>query len=47
MTVSNYLFGIPRSRCPVLQFSKSSSPTLFATYWGSIQRLLDGSRRVL
>jgi class 3 adenylate cyclase len=47
LTVSPYLFGVRRSECPVLQFSRRSSPLLFATYWRSVHALLDGGRRVL
>ncbi len=44
LTVSNYLYGTARAKCPVLQFSRASNPEMFKTYWGSIQRLLAGSK---
>lgn len=44
MTVSNYLFGIKRSQCPVIQFSKQSNPTMFSTYWESIQNIVKTSK---
>jgi class 3 adenylate cyclase len=46
LTVSPYLFGVRRSQCPVLQFSRLSNPSMFETYWRSVQALLDGGRRV-
>jgi hypothetical protein len=46
MTFGAYLFGVPRSQCPVLQLSRRSNPTMFDTYWRSVQALLEAGRRV-
>ena len=46
LTVSHLLFGVPRSECPVLQFSKDSNPIMFRKYWHSISELLLDARRV-
>lgn len=44
MTVSNYLYGIKRSQCPIIQFSKESEPTMFSTYWESVQNIVKTSK---
>jgi hypothetical protein len=46
MMISSYLFGVPRSHCPVLLFSRQSNPAMFATYWRSIQALIEQSERL-
>ncbi len=43
MTISNYLTGIKRAQCPVIQFSKQTYPKLFETYWISIQEIIKNS----
>lgn len=43
MTISNYLTGIKRAQCPVIQFSKQTHPTLFKTYWKSIHEIIKNS----
>lgn len=43
MTISNYLTGIKRSQCPVIQFSKQTHPKLFETYWTSIHKIIENS----
>lgn len=42
--ISNYLPGIERSACPVLEFSKISNPIMFDVYWKSIQRIIKSSK---
>lgn len=44
MTVSNYLYDIKRSECPVFQFSRQSHPIMFDTYWKSIKNLISKSK---
>ena len=44
MTLSNYLTGIKRSQCPVIQFSKQTYPKLFETYWNSIHEIIKNSK---
>lgn len=41
---SHYLYGIPRAKCPVVEFSKSESHELFRLYWSSLQKLTKGAR---
>ena len=43
LTLSNYLTGIKRSQCPVIQFSKQTHPKLFETYWNSINQIIKNS----
>lgn len=44
MVVSNYLYGIDRPENPVLQFSRTSNPTLFKTYYDSIKKIVASSK---
>jgi len=44
--ISNYLPGVERSACPVLEFSKTSNPIMFDIYWKSIQRIIKSSKIV-
>lgn len=39
MQFSPYLYGILRSNCPVLTFSKQAEPQLFKKYWTSFKQL--------
>lgn len=41
---SHYLYGIPRAKCPVVEFSKSESHELFRLYWNSLQKLTKGAK---
>jgi class 3 adenylate cyclase len=43
MAVSNYLPGVEKSRCPVMQFSRTSNPAVFNAYLSSINYLLEVS----
>lgn len=45
MAVSNYLHGIKRSQCPIIQFSKQSESTMFQTYWESILKTIETSKQ--
>jgi class 3 adenylate cyclase len=40
MLVSPYLYGLSRSECPVLEFSRLSNPQLFEKYWKSLSSLM-------
>jgi len=44
MIISNYLPGIKKAECPVLQFSKSSNSKMFDTYYKSIRKIISSSR---
>ncbi len=39
MVVSHYIYGIERSNCPTVQFSKLENPSLFKRYWQSYEKL--------
>lgn len=43
MAISNYLPGVEKSRCPVMQFSRSSNPVMFNAYMSSINYLREVS----
>jgi hypothetical protein len=47
MMVSHYLYGIPRAKCPVLEFTKSDNHDLYMRYWNSYQMLAQGAKAVL
>jgi class 3 adenylate cyclase len=44
MIVSNYVYETKRSQSPVLQFSRSSNPTMFNTYWNGIKKVISQSK---
>ena len=46
MVVSNYIYETPRSRSPVLQFSRSSNPIMFETYWTGIKKVIANSKAI-
>lgn len=43
MMVSNYLYGIKRADCPVLEFTKREKPQLYNKYWESFQHFVEGA----
>lgn len=43
MMVSNYLYGIKRADCPVMEFSKKDQSQLYSKYWESFQLFADGA----
>lgn len=43
MMVSNYLYGVKRADCPVIEFSKTDRPQLFSKYWESFQHFVSGA----
>ncbi len=46
MMVSHYLYGIPRAKCPVLEFTKSDNHDLYKRYWNSFQKLTKGAKAI-
>jgi hypothetical protein len=46
MMVSHYLYGIPRAKCPVLEFTKSDNHDLYWRYWNSFQKLTKGAKAI-
>jgi hypothetical protein len=46
MMVSNYLYGIKRADCPVMEFSKNDHPQLFSKYWESSQHFVHGAVKI-
>lgn len=46
MMASHYLYGIPRAKCPVLEFTKSDNHDLYKRYWNSFQKLTKGAKAI-
>lgn len=46
MMVSNYLYGMRRADCPVLEFSRQSNPILFQRYLTSFEKLTKQAKKV-
>lgn len=46
LMVSNYLYGLPRADCPVLQFSRAAHPVLFLRYQKALRALIASAKPV-
>ncbi|MFN7116406.1 MAG: hypothetical protein ACK4TA_06365 [Saprospiraceae bacterium] len=47
MLVSHYIYGIERAQCPVMEFSKATSSSLYDRYWQSLQALIQGTKQLV
>jgi len=46
MMVSHYIYGVPRAKSPVLEFTKSDNHDLYKRYWNSYQKLIKGAKAI-
>jgi hypothetical protein len=46
MMISHYVYGLPRAKCPVMEFSKNSNHDLYMKYWNSLQKLTKNAKAI-
>lgn len=47
LLVSHYLYGITRAESPTLVIHRKDNPTLFKTYWDSLQALIKDAKMII
>ncbi len=46
MMVSHYIYGIPRAKCPVIEFTKKHNYSLYKKYWNALHLLTKNAKQV-
>lgn len=47
MMVSHYLYGLPRAKAPVIEFTKKNKNLLFRRYYESMNHLINGAKKII